>query len=101
MDEQFRSISHTNVYAIGDSAEMPLRMACATALPMGAYVVDLLSDQLAGKSETPPFRFGYAIRCISLGRNNGLVQMVHPDDSPKEQIISGWLGARIKKLVCR
>lgn len=106
VDDHLRSHSHHNIYAIGDAADLsqaiatPIRMACATALPMGAYVASALAAHLTG-AEYRPYEFAYAIRCISLGRRVGLVQMVDADDHPKEQIITGWLGALIKELICR
>lgn len=96
VDEQLRS-SDPSIYAAGDAAFVPgLRMACATALPMGAYVADLLSGRTR-----EPFRMAFAIQCISLGRNDGLVQFVHADDSPKEKVITGRPAAWIKELICR
>ncbi|MGE7432635.1 MULTISPECIES: hypothetical protein [Kitasatospora] len=44
-----------------------------TALPMGKYLGRLLSGRTA-----EPFRFGFVLQCLSLGRRNGLVQFVRP-----------------------
>jgi hypothetical protein len=54
----------------------------------------------AGAAQVP-FDFGYAIQCISLGRREGLVQVVNRDDSPRERIVSGRLGAWIKEAISR
>ena len=95
-----------DIYAVGDAADLsqaiatPIRMACATALPMGAYVADELAAHLTGVAHRP-YEFAYAGRCISLGRRAGLVQLVDADDRPKEQIITGRMGALIKELICR
>src|SRR5207248_10825007 len=42
IDGELRSVSHPNIYAVGDAAafETPLRLACATAMPMGAHAAD-------------------------------------------------------------
>jgi NADH dehydrogenase len=96
VDDHLRS-SDPDVYAIGDAADFRgRRMSCAIALPMGAYV----ADALAGATEDP-FRFGFAIQCISLGRNDGIIQFVHPDDSPKELCLTGRTAAWVKELICR
>lgn len=89
------------IYAVGDAAAVPLRMACATAMPMAAYAADHLVARLKGQDSTEPFRFAYALQCISLGRNKALIQTVNGDDSPKDRIFTGRLGALIKENVCR
>jgi NADH dehydrogenase FAD-containing subunit len=76
-------------------------MACATAMPMGAYVANHLTVQLKGEPLPAPFRFSYLIQCVSLGRHDGLVQFVEADDRPKRRVITGWAAARIKELICR
>jgi NADH dehydrogenase len=96
VDDHLRS-SDPDIYAIGDAADFRgRRMSCAIALPMGAYI----ADALAGATGDP-FRFGFAIQCISLGRNDGIVQFVHADDSPKERCLTGRPAAWIKELICR
>jgi NADH:ubiquinone reductase (H+-translocating) len=96
VDEQLRS-SDPSIYAIGDAAAVTgLRMSCAVALPMGTYVADVLTGDTA-----EPFHFAFVIRCISLGRHDGIIQFVHADDSPKELALTGRPAAWIKELVCR
>lgn len=96
VDEQLRS-SDPSIYAIGDAAACSaLRMGCAVALPMGAYVADLLSGETR-----EPFRFAFAIRCISLGRRDGIIQFVEPNDAPRELALTGRPAAWIKEMVCR
>ena len=96
VDGQLRS-SDPSIYAIGDAAFVPgRRMSCALALPMGAYIADVLTG-----ATRDPFRMGFAIQCISLGRNDGLVQFVSYDDAPKELCLTGRTAAWIKELICR
>lgn len=105
-DDRLRVVGHDRIFAVGDAAESfggreeALRMACATAMPMGAYAADALAALVAGQTPAP-FRFGYVIRCISLGRHDGLVQMVQADDSPTPNVLTGRAGALVKELVCR
>lgn len=66
---------------------------------MGAYVADALAAQVTSV-EHRAHEFIYYIRCISLGRQNGLVQMADEQDHPKEQIMTGRLGAMVKELIC-
>ncbi len=105
-DPCLRAQGYPNVFAIGDAAEasgaqsVPLRMACATAMPMGAYVGGAIG-RLARGEAVEPFRFGYILLCVSLGRRRGLVQTLHPDDTPTGRVFTGRVGARIKEAVCR
>lgn len=101
VDATLRVVDHPTIYAAGDAAATGLRMACATAMPMGAYVADHLAAHLCGQSEPDGFRFAYLIQCISLGRRNGLIQFVEQDDRPKSRVLTGWAAARIKELICR
>jgi NADH dehydrogenase FAD-containing subunit len=104
VDALLHSVSHPAIYAIGDAATfapeggLNLRMACATAMPMAAHAAENLVRMLTGKPEEP-FRFGYAVRCISLGRANGLVQLVDATDQPRPWVLSGRLGAWVKERI--
>lgn len=104
VDPYLRSLSHPDVVAVGDGAVpaappgAPIRMACATAAVMAAHGADCLVARLRGAEERP-FQYAYAVRCISLGRRDGVIQLVHPDDTPKEQAITGRAAAAIKEQV--
>jgi NADH:ubiquinone reductase (H+-translocating) len=106
VDETLRSVSHPEVYGIGDAAAardrdgQVLRMACATAQPASVYAARAIADRLAGRTPKPPC-FKYARQCISLGRRDGLIQVVNPDDSPREKVLTGRLAARYKEAVVR
>ncbi|WP_199430101.1 NAD(P)/FAD-dependent oxidoreductase [Qaidamihabitans albus] len=106
VDGTMRSVSHPEVYAVGDSAAAhrpdgrELRMSCATGLPVGQYAADALVARLAGR-EPGPFRFRYLIRCISLGRHDGVIQFVDPADRPHRTVLTGGTAARVKEAVVR
>lgn len=103
VDSFLRSNEYPDVFVAGDLAYLEnsiLRMGCVTALPMGAYIADQLARLIKGKSISP-FSFQFAGRCLSLGREEGLIQFTSGDDKPKELIIKGRWGARIKELVNR
>ncbi|RJQ79733.1 oxidoreductase [Pseudonocardiaceae bacterium YIM PH 21723] len=106
VDGSMRSISHPEVYGIGDSAAaqhpngQELRMSCAAGLPVAQTAARAITARLAGK-EPKPLRFRFINQCISLGRDDGLIQFVHADDSPKERVLTGRLAARYKETVVR
>ncbi|MFK0050504.1 NAD(P)/FAD-dependent oxidoreductase [Streptomyces sp. NPDC090741] len=105
VDTTMRSVSHPDVYAVGDAAfaegagGTPLRMACATANPMAWQAADALAARLTGR-KVPEKPIGYAAQCISLGRRDGILQRVTPEDQMTSTVITGRAGARIKEFIC-
>ncbi|MFH8383228.1 NAD(P)/FAD-dependent oxidoreductase [Kitasatospora sp. NPDC018058] len=97
VDDHLRSVSHPDVHVVGDAAAVTvpgvgtLRMGCATALPQGQYVGKLLDGRTS-----KPFSFQYVVQCLSLGRRDGLLQLVHPDDSMKPTVLTGTAGRLAK-----
>lgn len=77
-----------------------LRMACASALPMGAHAADQVIRALEGKPPAPA-RIGYFGRCVSLGRRDGFIQRSARDDSLRPALLRGRVAAIIKEMVCR
>jgi NADH dehydrogenase FAD-containing subunit len=67
---------------------------------MASAAADNLARRLSGILEQP-FEFQDAAVCISLGRREGVVDLRHPDTSPRERIVSGRWGALLKEAVCR
>ncbi|MBT3076862.1 MULTISPECIES: NAD(P)/FAD-dependent oxidoreductase [Streptomyces] len=106
VDGTMRSLSHPDVYAIGDAAlaqgpgDKPLRMSCASGVPMAWQAADSIAARLTGtKSPTAPLR--YFNQCISLGRKEGLIQYVTADDRARTAALTGRLAAFYKELVCK
>ena len=77
-----------------------LRMGCAMALPLGAHAADVVLAVVAGR---PPQRLdaGFVLQCVSLGRGDGIIQLVRPDDSARAVRLRGRPAAAVKELVCR
>lgn len=104
VDGCFQSLSHPNVMVVGDAAApaldvgAPLRMACATSTAMGAHAADAMAASLRGLT-CRPFRMTYLARNISLGRRDGVIDWVTPDDRPRNLIWTGRLAAAYKNLI--
>src|SRR5256714_7254736 len=102
VDPFLRSVSHQEIYAIGDAAspvEDPgvshVRMSAYTASIMGAHGADCLSAMLTG--QTPkPLSFAYLAQAIALGQHHAIFLPLSPDDRPRPPYITGWLGSLVR-----
>src|SRR5215475_12799448 len=94
VDSTLRSLSHRDVYVIGDSAAIAghwgsaLAMGCRTGGFTGPYVADAVAARLTGRTPRP-FSYRYFHECISLGRRRGLIQFLNADESPKSHVLTG------------
>ncbi|BDT99498.1 NAD(P)/FAD-dependent oxidoreductase [Nocardia sputorum] len=106
VDDTMRSVSHPDVYAVGDAALAPgangdpLRMSCASGVPTAYQAADAIAARLTGR-KIPRNAIGYTGQCISLGRRDAIVQWVTPDDQPKPSALTGRAAARVKELICK
>jgi NADH dehydrogenase FAD-containing subunit len=106
VDETMRSVSHPDVYAIGDAAfamgpnDKPLRMSCATGTPMGWQAADTIAARLTG-GKLPHVSLRYFNQCISLGRKDGVIQYVTADDRAVRAALTGRFAAVYKELICK
>lgn len=103
-DEMLRVSGRYRIWAAGDAAAVPtqphLRMACASAEPLAAHAADQILRAVAGRP-LRPVSIGFAGRCLSLGRREGLIQFVAPDDTPRPRILTGRTASFVKEGVCR
>jgi NADH dehydrogenase FAD-containing subunit len=102
-DAALRSVSHPDVYAVGDAAAIRqgygvLHGTCQSGMPTGVHAAVSIVRALKGK-QPKPFRFGYYHTPVSLGRRDAVVQFTHPDDSPRRMYLTGRLAARYKETV--
>lgn len=105
VDGTLRAPGRANVFVAGDLAAVRLggeaaRMSCQAALPMGAHAAANVARLLRGE-EPEPLRFGFSLRCVSLGRRDGVVQFTDPDDRPTGRVLTGRAAAFTKERVCR
>lgn len=104
VDAFLRSVSHPDVIVVGDGASIvgneSLHKACKTALPMGAYAADSLAAIAAGR-RVEPFSFRDGGVCVSLGRNEAVVQGYRADGSIDGPVFDGRLGVFFKEMIAR
>ncbi|GAA5701619.1 oxidoreductase [Streptomyces avermitilis] len=106
VDGTLRSVSHPDVYAVGDAAlvmgpgDKPLRMSCASGTPSAWQAADAIAARLTG-GKLPNVALRYFNQCISLGRREGLIQYVTADDRAVRAALTGRLAAVYKELVCK
>ncbi|MFC9592838.1 NAD(P)/FAD-dependent oxidoreductase [Streptomyces sp. NPDC056944] len=106
VDATMRSVSHPDVYAVGDAAlamgpgDKPLRMSCASGTPMAWQAADAIAARLTG-GKLPKTAPRYFNQCISLGRREGLIQYVTADDRSVRAALTGRFAAGYKELICK
>lgn len=102
-DAALRSVSHADVYAVGDAAAIRqgygvMHGTCQGGMPTGVHAALSIDRVLKGK-QPKPFRFGYYHTPVSLGRHDAVVQFTRPDDSPRRIHLTGRMAARYKETV--
>ncbi|MDX2394956.1 FAD-dependent oxidoreductase [Streptomyces sp. DK15] len=106
VDRTMRSLSHPNVYAAGDSVHaigdngLPLPMSCATAGYTGMQAMKAIVGRLTG-SKIGHVKLDYPGNHISLGRQDGILQMVDHEGRAKPKHMGGRKAARIKAGILR
>ncbi|MFI9415182.1 NAD(P)/FAD-dependent oxidoreductase [Nocardia gamkensis] len=104
VDRQMRSVSHPDVYAAGDSAfvigdnGLPYPMSCASAGPTSKAATAAIIGQLTGR-KVAPTTFSYIGNHISLGRRDGLFQLVDGEARAKPGALRGRAAARVKMAI--
>ncbi len=110
-DPTLRSVSHPDVYAVGDAAAVRqnygvVHGTCQSGMPMAAYVARAVARALKGGRgrqgrRVEPFRFGFLYQCVSLGRRDAVVQFTRPDGAPGRFALTGRRAVGVKESVTR
>ncbi|QZT61905.1 NAD(P)/FAD-dependent oxidoreductase [Mycolicibacterium austroafricanum] len=102
-DETLTSVDDPRIVAAGDAAapsDLPLRMSCQAAIPLGAQAANTVLSRIAGTTPKP-INQAFTGQCISLGRSAGLIQIAHLDDRVMPLYIGGRTAASVKEAVCK
>ncbi|MFD1539900.1 NAD(P)/FAD-dependent oxidoreductase [Nonomuraea guangzhouensis] len=103
VDSALRSVSHPDVYAVGDAAAVRqpygvMHGTCQGGIPTGLHAADALADGLLGR-RVKALRFGYVHQPLSLGREDAVIQFTHPDDTPRRWYLTGRWAIAYKETV--
>ena len=105
VDEQLRVPAFPEIFGAGDAVHPPasvgshLRMGCAIAMPIGGHAADNVLAVLRAQAPTP-LDVGFGAQCISLGRKDGIIQLLTRADQPVGVRLTGRPGAWVKEFVC-
>ena len=106
VDGTMRSVSHPDVYAVGDAAfaigpeDKPLRMSCASGGFTAMQAADAIAARLTG-GKLPHVPIRYLQQCISLGRGKAVIQFVTADDRAVSAALTGRFAVVYKELICK
>jgi NADH dehydrogenase len=103
VDPYLRSISHPEIYAVGDAAHsveepgVPLRMSLMTALVRGALAADNIRALLKGEKQKT-LGFDYYGQGIALGLKDAVGFAAYPNDNPIGPIVRGRAAVFIRNF---
>lgn len=101
-DETLTSIDDDHIVAAGDSAApsgLPFRMSAYTAYCLGAHAADTLLYRIAGE-QPAPIDMTFPAMCLSFGRDAGIYQLGHKDETGMWLYFSGFAGKKLKEVAC-
>ncbi|TDC55321.1 oxidoreductase [Actinomadura sp. KC345] len=106
VDRTMRSVSHPEVYAVGDSVHVlgdngrPLPMNCGSAGYTGRQAIGAIVGRLTGR-EIANIRLLYRYNAISLGRRDGILQFIDDAAQVKPRYMGGRKAVRVKEGIQR
>ncbi|NUU21435.1 MAG: FAD-dependent oxidoreductase [Streptomycetaceae bacterium] len=104
VDRTMRSVSHPDVYAVGDSAyaigdnNRPLPMSCGSAACTANQALAAIMARLTGR-KVENVKLAYTYNHISLGRRDGILHLVDDEGQPKPRYLGGRKSARVKVVL--
>ncbi|MGW5384809.1 NAD(P)/FAD-dependent oxidoreductase [Nocardia sp. NPDC003963] len=102
-DETLTSVDDERIVAAGDSSapsDLPFRMSAYTAYCLGAHAADTLLHRIAGEQPSP-IDMSFPAMCLSFGRDAGIYQLGHKDETAMRLYFSGLMGKKLKEFACK
>ncbi|MFF5263514.1 NAD(P)/FAD-dependent oxidoreductase [Actinomadura viridis] len=106
VDRSMRSVSHPDVYAVGDSVHtlgdngLPLPMNCGSAGYTGRQAIEAIVGRLTGR-EIANIKLVYRYNAISLGRRDGILQLIDDAAQARPTYMGGRKAVRVKAGIQR
>ncbi|AKH84784.1 oxidoreductase [Streptomyces sp. CNQ-509] len=106
VDRTMRSVSHPDVYGVGDSVcavgdnGRPLPMSCGSAGYTGRQAIGAIVGHLTGR-EVAYTKLVHTFNHISLGRRDGILQPVDDAAEARPGYVAGRTAARVKAAIVR
>lgn len=104
VDRTMRSVSHPDVYAVGDSVYTigengrQLPMNCGSAGFTGRQAIEAIVGRLTGR-KIANVKLVYWYNAISLGRRDGILQLIDGSAQARRRFVRGRKAVRIKSGV--
>ncbi|MFF0454131.1 NAD(P)/FAD-dependent oxidoreductase [Nocardia africana] len=101
-DETLTSVDDDRIVAAGDSSapsDLPFRMSAYTAYCLGAHAADTVLHRIAGEQPTP-VDLAFPAMCLSFGRDAGIYQLGHKDETAMRLYFGGFAGKKLKEFAC-
>ncbi|BCK59105.1 NAD(P)/FAD-dependent oxidoreductase [Nocardia wallacei] len=101
-DETLTSIDDDRIVAAGDSSapsDLPFRMSAYTAYCLGAHAADTLLHRIAGE-QPAPIDMSFPAMCLSFGRDAGIYQLGHKNETAMRLYFGGAAGKKLKEFAC-
>ncbi|MEO3826060.1 FAD-dependent oxidoreductase [Actinomadura sp. B10D3] len=106
VDRTMRSVSHPNVYAVGDSVytlgdnDRQLPMNCGSAGYTGRQAIEAIVGRLTGR-DVANVKLTYWYNAISLGRKDGILQLIDGPAQARPKYMGGRTAVRVKEAIQR
>ncbi|WP_433728152.1 NAD(P)/FAD-dependent oxidoreductase [Nocardia sp. CA-129566] len=101
-DETLTSVDDERIIAAGDCAapsNLPFRMSAYVAYCLGAHAADTVVHRIAGE-QPAPIDLSFMAMCLSFGREAGIYQLGHKNETGMRLYFSGSVGKKLKEFAC-
>lgn len=101
-DETLTSVDDERIVAAGDSSapsDLPFRMSAYTAYCLGAHAADTVLHRMAGE-QPAPVDLAFPAMCLSFGRDAGIYQLGHKNETAMRLYFGGFAGKKLKEFAC-